>query len=652
MPKLLFDIESDGLLDTITKVHCLVTLDIDTGEMRTFAAGDLKDGLAYLQTAAVLSGHNIFRYDLPALRKLHGFVSKADKLDTMVLSQLLWPDLADRDFTLRKTNKDFPANQIGSHSLKAWGYRLGELKGDFNETTDWKEFTPEMLAYCQQDVRVNLKLLQKAMSKGYAERAIKIEMEFAEIAQSIEENGFVFNRSAAIDLYSRLSQRRLELEREAKAIFPGWTYDMKTVEYWSLGDARYATKGEAEKAAKGIPKAQRPEIVAGPLKKRLVEFNPGSRDHMAKYLTEKYGWKPEHFTDSGKPELCEEVIEGLPYPEAKLFAEYLLVDKRVGQLAEGNQAWLKLERGGRIHGRMQTCGTVSRRCTHQAPNISQVTGADKPYGRDCRALFGAPERFSLVGCDMAGIQLRALGHYMSPWDGGAYIKVILEGKKENGTDIHAVNQKAAGFKTRDNAKTFIYAFLLGAGDVKIGEIYELTPDESEALRSEPQWQRVKANLSKRMRETAPDDAVDKALKGSRIRDQFLRSLPAVKDLKQAIEDRVQERGHLLAVDGGQLYIRSKHAALAYLLQSFETVVFKRATKLGVDRITERFGPIGKDWWISATIHDEWQMPCRTEIADDIGKIMVQAIEDAGNELGSKCPLTGEYHVGKDWSGTH
>lgn len=647
MPKLLFDLESDGLLSSITKIHCLVTLDIDSGEMRTFTAGDLTEGLAYLKTASVLAGHNIIGYDLPALRKLHGFHSTADKLDTKVLSQLLWPDLTDRDFTLRKTNKDFPANQIGSHSLKAWGYRLGELKGDFNETTDWKEFTPEMLAYCQQDVRVNLKLLQKALSKGYAERAIKIEMEFAEIAQSIEENGFVFNRPAAIDLYSRLSQRRLELEREAKAIFPGWWHDMKTVEYWSVGTARYATKGEAEKAAKGIPKAQRPEIVAGPLKKRLVEFNPGSRDHMAKYLTEKYGWKPEHFTDSGKPELSEEIIEGLPYVEAKVFAEYLLIDKRIGQLAEGNQAWLKLERGGRIHGRQQTCGTVSRRCTHQAPNISQVPGADKPYGRDCRALFGAPEGFSLLGCDLAGIQLRALAHYMSPWDGGEYGRTILTG------DIHTANQKAAGFKSRQDAKRFAYSFVLGAGDPKIGEIYNLTPEEVEALKGNTQeWGRIAAMLAKRLREDPPEDLIAKAMKGAQIRAQFLKAIPAVKHLKDAIEARVQERGYLLALDGGQLFIRSKHAALAYLLQSFETVVFKRATKLGVDRITERFGPIGKDWWISATVHDEWEVPCRTDIAEDIGKIMVQAIEDAGNELGSMCPLTGEYHVGKDWSGTH
>src|SRR5690606_31621074 len=184
-----------------------------------------------------------------------------------------------------------------------------------------------------------------------------------------------------------------------------------------------------------------------------------SRTHIYKRLKDKYNWKPKEFTEKGTPKVSEEVLESLPYPEAELLNEYLMIQKRISQLAEGHSAWLKMVRpDGRIYGSVITNGAVTGRMTHNSPNLAQVPAVNVPYGKECRSLFTVPDDRVLVGADASGLELRCLAHYMARFDKGAYARELLEG------DIHTANQKAAGLPTRDNAKTFIYAFLYGAGD--------------------------------------------------------------------------------------------------------------------------------------------------------------------------------------------
>jgi DNA polymerase I-like protein with 3'-5' exonuclease and polymerase domains len=269
----------------------------------------------------------------------------------------------------------------------------------------------------------------------YSKTAIDLEHEVATLCFKIEQNGWPFDVRKATELYSRLAQRREELKVELQGLFDPWEEVDRVVTY----------KRDNKKL----------EVKAGDTRTyyKTVVFNPGSRQHIQRCLETKYGWKPEVFTPSGQAKIDEETLKRLEYPEAKKLAEWFLVEKRIGQLAEGDQAWLKLERNGKVHGSYNTNGAVTGRATHSNPNIAQVPSGSAEYGRECRELFGCPPGWKLVGADYSGLELRCLAHYMATFDNGAYGREVVEG------DVHTANQKAAGLPTRNNAKTFIYAFL-------------------------------------------------------------------------------------------------------------------------------------------------------------------------------------------------
>ena len=391
-------------------------------------------GLKTLSEAETIIGHNIVNYDIPVIQKLvPGWSTKATVIDTLLLSRLYKPEIRDIDFGRVRRGAKFPPKLIGSHSLEAWGYRLGNYKGEFGKTTDWKMWSVEMQAYCEQDVEVTTNLYHYFVDYigKWGKESLELEHAFAKIIQKQEQYGFAFDERAAADLYATLSQRRTELEAELKKVFPPI-------------DKGGMFTPKANNATRGYVKGQ-------PIwKPKLVEFNPQSRDHIAERLTKLYGWKPEVFTDTGKPQIDEEILSKMDYPEAKLLNENLMVSKRISQLAEGAQAWLKaIKDDGRIHGAVTTNGAVTGRCTHHHPNLAQVPSVGAPYGAECRALFGPPHGYYQLGCDASGLELRCLAHYLTKYDGGAYRDVILFG------DIHTTNQQAAGLETRNEAKRFI-----------------------------------------------------------------------------------------------------------------------------------------------------------------------------------------------------
>lgn len=469
MRRLLFDIESNGLLDDVSKIHCIVVKDLDTLQDESYyddtsvvhssRVGTVSEGIAVLSQATELNGQKILTYDLPVIDKLFGLPFKPLQtgpkiIDTLICSEHMWLELKLKDFKFRKANPNFPGNLIGSHSLEAWGYRLGNHKGSFGKQADWQKFTLEMLEYALQDLSTNKSLLDLILSKNYSEAALRNEHNFQWVIFQQEQHGFKFDRDAAVKLYGELSQIRNGITKELQDQFDGWYTETKTPEYyelkWSTGSERGATKGACETRRKELKlKPKECTIEPGPNKKNHTPFNPSSHDHIAKFLVEKYGWSPKVFGDDGKPSTTEEILEKLNYPEIPKIVEHLMVSKRIGQLAEGKKAWLKAEVKGRIHGQVKTNGAVSTRVTHNEPNLSQVPAVDKPFGKECRALFTADEGHVLVGGDASGIQLRSLAHYLAHWDDGKYVDIILNG------DVHTVHQQAAGFKTRDMAKTFI-----------------------------------------------------------------------------------------------------------------------------------------------------------------------------------------------------
>ena len=335
------------------------------------------------------------------------------------------------------------------------------------------------------------------------------------------------------------------------------------------------------------------------LKDDVEVFNPGSRQQIAKRLVEK-GWKPTKHTEKGAVIVDESVLDGVDIPEAKRIAEYLLIQKRVAQV----ESWLEFvsdER--RVHGKVITNGAVTGRMTHHSPNMAQVPSSSSPWGHECRDCWTVDDGKVLVGADASSLELRMLAHYMKD---ESYAKEIVEG------DVHTKNQLAAGLETRAQAKTFIYALLYGAGPAKIGKIVGGSAKDGQELIS-----------------------------------NFLRNTPALKILREKIE-RLSEQGTLPGLDGRKLQVRSAHAALNTLLQSAGAIVMKQglvilSSKIQQQKLKANF---------VANVHDEWQIECSQDDADAVGKLAVSSIKEAGEVLGLRCPLDGEYKKGTTWAQTH
>jgi len=610
MKRTIFDIETDGLLDSLTKVWCIVCRDADTGEVSTFGPDQIEEGVEFLMSHDELIGHNIIDFDLPALIQLGLVTEERVELhqltDTLVMSRLIHTTIVDEDKVQNTKRFYLPPRLVGKHSLKAWGYRLGTFKGTYLEEHGYDHYSEEMLCYCVKDTEVTYKLYHRLNKEGWDTQCLTLEHDFAKVMQKMMTFGFAFDIQKATDLYVKLSQRKLVLNEELQEMFPPDSMQMKSC-FYKAGDELFDTKKEA--LAAGYKAAA---ITKGPNKTKAIPFNPASRDHIADRL-QRLGWKPTVLTNEGKPKVDEAVLTSikLDHPSVEMLREYLLLVKRMGQVAEGRQAWLTSEKGGRMYGRINTNGAVTGRCTHSSPNMAQVPRVGSPYGEECRSLFKAADGSTLIGCDASGLELRCLAHYLHPYDGGDYANKILE------EDIHTVNQNAAGLPTRDAAKTFIYAFLYGAGDEKIGKI------------------------------------IGKGRSAGRaIKDTFLQRLPSLASLKSCINQALESRDWLKGLDGRKLYIREAHAALNTLLQGAGAIVMKQATVNLYNRLTDAGLVHGVDYGFVAHIHDEFQVEAKPAHVDLILKESVDAIRRAGDDLSFKCPLDGEARAGANWSETH
>jgi len=603
MTTLIFDCETNGLIPELDRVHCLVIHNPDTHDTYSFEPHQVEEGVRMLMDADKIIAHNAIGFDVPALQKVYPWFTPAREkvIDTLVLSRLIWSDLKDRDFVqIKAKSASIPTRMAGSHSLGAWGHRLGEHKGDYQG--GWETWSPAMQEYCVQDVVVLTSLWNRILEQDYSQQSMDLEHQVAWIVTGQERRGFAFNVDAAVQLTVQLTALRDKIERELQDTFKPW---------WSSNGTH------SPKRTINYKKPTKGSTVAGAeyTKVTLTPFNPGSRHHIANRLSTLHGWVPKEYTPSGQPKIDEVVLVKLKYPEAKLLSEYFLVQKRLGQLSEGNNAWLKLERKGRIHGRVNTNGAATGRMTHSNPNVTQVPSVRKPYGKECRSLFMAPTGGRIVGADVAGLELRLLAHYMARYDRGAYAKIILEG------DVHTHNQHAAGLSTRDQAKTFIYGFIYGAGNAKLGEI------------------------------VSPDAGInEQRLIGARLRKKFLREIPALAQLTDAVKETFDTKGHLRGLDGRLLHVRSEHSALNMLLQGAGAIVCKKWMVLADQLLTER--SLRPFCGQVATVHDELQFEAKTEKADEVGQALVDAIETTGHAFKLRLPLTGEYKVGNTWADTH
>lgn len=567
MSKVIFDIECNGFIDTVTECVC-IGYQVDGVPYMAHTPEQINKALKEITKADFVIGHNIMAFDIPVLKKLYPWWRGplGTVRDTLVMARLVHPDIRDDDFQ----TPGFPSKLVGSHSLKAWGYRLGAHKDDYLESVgdlSQLKYTDELGTYCAKDVEVTANLYELMRSRIGSEKSLDIEHEFAAAIVAQVANGFSFDKARAASLYAELAAERDALVKELQDEVPPTEQKMKT-------------------------------------KTKYIPFNPASRKQIAQVLRTMYGWVPQEFTPNGEAKVDESVLGSLDYPIAKKLSHYLLLQKRIGMLAEGDEAWLKVERGGRIYGSVNHNGAVTGRCTHRGPNMAQVPACGSPYGKECRALFTASDNMVLVGVDASGLELRCLAHYMAKYDDGAFAKELLEG------DIHTANQKAAGLPTRNDAKSFIYAFLYGAGPAKLGKIVGGGYSEGKALQK-----------------------------------RFLSKVPALGQLKAAVE-RAAARGHMVGIDGRKLRIRSAHSALNTLLQSAGAIAMKVATIL-MHRAAPAYGARQV-----AHIHDEVQWEVPADRAEEWAQFCKDAIWQAGEMLNFRCPLAGDSRTGRNWAETH
>jgi DNA polymerase-1 len=551
MKRLLIDIETNLKHDTI---WCAVTQDIDTGEVIVHTTPQRLKSV--IKSYDIIVGHNIIGFDAPILREVWGIRIRTTQVhDTLVMSRLYNPILE------------------GGHSLKNWGKILGNDKINFDAEDFDGGLTDDMIKYCKQDVALNVEvyktLLEQLSTWGDYEKALQLEHEVAIHITRQERNGFNFDLEKATVLQAEVADRMAVITDELQAVFPPIVE-----ERWS------------EKTGKR-------------LKDKVTRFNVGSRKQIGERLV-SLGWKPKEFTENGQAKIDETTLQDCHLKEGKIIAEYLTLQKISGFLS----SWIKnIGSDGHIHARYISCGTITNRMTCYNPNLQQIPSVKSTYGKECRELFKPHEGMVMVGADLSGIELRCLAHYMKD---DKYTQELLSG------DIHTANQKAAKLPSRANAKTFIYAFLYGAGDDKIGKI------------------------------------VGKgAGAGRNLKKNFLAAIPSLAQFLNKVK-KISKNGYVPALDGRRIRVRSEHSAPNMLLQGAGAIIAKQW-------IVETFKLMRQHnitFVLNAVVHDEIQASVPPEQAELAGELMVKAAKLAGETLGFRIPVDAEYSVGKSWLETH
>lgn len=595
----IYDLEGNHLLVDADRIWLAVAVDADTGEVHKFREHEMDEFGKLLANANELIGHNILMYDNPVVERILGIELKAKMTDTLVISRMMFPD---------RFNKK---NPIRNHSLAAWGESLGHPKIDFttnmfelakertpkeewpellkwkknnafqcppNDTVGQDEWLSHMMDYCVQDVKVNEEVYRQQFEWiKRNEKPIALEVLATDICAEMMINGWGYDDDAGEALERQLIIDKASALDNLRAHFP------------TLVEERYSDK------------------TGKMLKPKVTEFNPGSHPQVYARLNDKYnGTFITPMTENGSPQ-CDSVVLKkylTRMPEIEDILIYRDIQKLEGQVKSWNEA-SEASPDGRIHGSINVQGATTGRCTHSGPNMAQVSGDKR-----ARSLW-VPHNTEevILGADLSGLELRMLAHYMAPHDAGAYAAEILNG------DIHTKNQRAAGLPTRNAAKTFIYAFLYGAGDGKIGQV---------------------VNGGRKA--------------GAALKKQFLEELPALKTLIDHVTQEAARYKSVTLPDGRRVPVRSEHAALNTLLQGAGAIVSKYWMVVAHRNLSAAFGRNRVKQ--VAYVHDEMQYSCPATIAEQAGEIIIASALEAGDRLGINMPVEAEYSIGANWSETH
>lgn len=594
--EIVLDTETDHLqISKIKNLWCIVCKDINSNELFVFSGEDLCERFAvFSKEVCHVIAHNGIEFDMRVLDKFGiGFSSEVKITDTLILSRLL------------------NVGRIGGHSLEAWGHTLQFPKGNYN---DFSKFSMEMLEYCKNDVELNAKVyleLRKVIDRNQSafDRAIRVEHDVQRICLDMHDNGFAFDRRTAETIRDELNERIRKLDLEIVLCFPP-----------QLVKTQLKTK----------------------IKEELVHFNPNSPRQIIDKLWEA-GWKPVNKTkgnmkneDPAKKDrfdkygwvLDETNLATLPddAPEGlKVLVERRLLQARVNTLTE----WLGYydSTDGRIHGRFNALGARSHRCTHSNPNMGNIatqktikyntehlrkTAID--LGGKMRSLWICDDDSWLVGTDMESAHLRIFAHMIND---EKFTQSLISGKKEDGTDPHSVNKTVLGSACvdRDRAKTFIFSFLNGAAAPKVSQIFGCSLPIA------------KAALHK-----------------------FVGAYPGLKRLKQEVFPRDAERGYFIGIDGRKIICDSEHLMMGMALQSTESILMKYYIVQFYEEM-RKYPDI--KWKLIGWVHDETITEVKgKEEAQFVGQLQAKLIKDVGEQFKMRCPMSGEWKIGKTWLEAH
>ena len=575
MTTYVLDIETNAL--DATTIWCVVLKKLNKPEFIT--ATSSRD-LSFLTSDDVFITHNGVEFDIPVLNRVWKTGIKITQVfDTLILSRLFSP------------------NREGGHALRSWGKRLAFEKKDFD---NYETFSKDMIEYCRRDVELTEKVYNYLSLQGsnFSGKSIRLEHKIAHIIHMQRKRGFYLNREKAEDLWAETLGKAKSIEKELQTAFkpkPKCTREVVP-----------RIKKDGTLSLVGLKDIDNPaETIGGPFSLFKYEpFNLASPKQIIERL-DAYGWKPTVLTPKGSPKICEKNLETIPDnapASAKKLAEWKMLESRWKTI----ESWLNAcKSDNRVHGKVFTMGAVTGRMTHTDPNMANVVSSDKPYGKECRECFTVPDtdNYKLVGMDAKGLELRMLAHYMNDPE---YIDIVLHG------DPHTANQKAAGLETRAQSKTFIYAFLYGAGVEKLGSV---------------------------VGGTAKD--------GARLRSQFLYNMPSLSNLISKVQ-KMSTGGDIRGLDGRRILIRHQHAALNTLLQGAGAIVCKQWSICMDHYIKQK----KLDAHLVNTIHDELQYEVHVRDVDAVLAGADKMMQKAGKDLDVRLTLNADSKVGETWASTH
>jgi len=642
MKQYIVDLETNGLLQEVTKIHCISVVDLNSSWSKLYLEKDAQEFIKLIDSPDVeLIGHNIFNYDLKVIEKLCNWKPhKGQKIhDTFILAQLLFSDLKNEDPKSAHswTGKIFSKRDTGSHSLRAWGQRICQYKGDYDG--GWETYNDDMGSYCIKDTYTTKGLFQFLMSqitnKLLTTEAIELEYSISPILARQQAYGVLFDVEKGHKLLDKLTSSLVDSRWKLQEIFK----------------PRFISKGEftpkRDDRKRGYRAGSKITKIA------LEEFNPGSRVQIVSRLKQQFNWNPEEFTEAGNVKMNEDIIDALPFKELLPLKEYLTITKRISQLETGKQAWLnKIGKDGRIRGGIMQNGTTTGRMSHFSPNLAQVPSSESLYGAECRELFTVPEHRTMIGVDADALEMRCLAGYLTQLDGGRFLTSLLQGTKETKTDPHSINAEAMGIE-REAAKTVFYAWLYGAKNAKVGKIL---------LENGVNFEDYVVDFRKNaagMAQWAKEQGSDKSsaywecwVAGKECLKRFGDRIPELTQLKNEIHKRVQEVGFIKGLDGRKLFMRSEHAELNTVLQSAGALLMKKALYIADTELQKQFLP-GKDYEFVLNVHDEWQLEVDKSINCAIVKdILENSIKQAGEYFKFPAPMKGNSQEGSNWAQTH